>query len=138
MSNSNGRNWIQPRKRLAIYLRDGFACVYCGWYHGHGIEHGVPLTLDHLVPRSKMEQNNQADNLVTACKDCNDRKGDQDWQTYCRTVADETGQDWLAVVMHIRHCLNRPLPLAEARRLIEGRRWSQAIRAALGKEEIPC
>lgn len=30
MSNANGSKWIRPEKRLAIYHRDGFACIYCG------------------------------------------------------------------------------------------------------------
>lgn len=33
---TQGMNWIRKDKRLAIYMRDGMACVYCG------------LTLDHL------------------------------------------------------------------------------------------
>ncbi|KKK72946.1 hypothetical protein LCGC14_2898780, partial [marine sediment metagenome] len=27
---NQGMNWIRPEKRLAIYLRDGLACCYCG------------------------------------------------------------------------------------------------------------
>ena len=43
-----GMNWIKPAKRLALYLRDGLACAYCG----DGIEDGIRLTLDHLTPHS--------------------------------------------------------------------------------------
>ena len=43
-----GANWVRREKRLALYLRDGLACVYCG----EGVEDGVVLTLDHLVPHS--------------------------------------------------------------------------------------
>ena len=32
---TNGSKWIRPEKRMAIYLRDGLACVYCG----EGVEH---------------------------------------------------------------------------------------------------
>jgi hypothetical protein len=27
---NQGMNWISQHKRLAIYLRDGLACCYCG------------------------------------------------------------------------------------------------------------
>ena len=43
---ANRRNWINVRRRLAIYLRDGMACVYCG----SGIEDGIKMTLDHVIP----------------------------------------------------------------------------------------
>ena len=64
--NRYGRNWIRPEKRLALYLRDGVACVYCG----RSVEAAAPLTLDHLRPVSK-GGSNDASNLVTACHDCN-------------------------------------------------------------------
>lgn len=28
--NWQGMNWCRPATRLAIYLRDGMACTYCG------------------------------------------------------------------------------------------------------------
>ena len=34
----------RPEKRLAIYLRDDMACIYCGI----GIEEAGTLTLDHV------------------------------------------------------------------------------------------
>ena len=64
-------NWIRQEKRLAIYLRDGCACAWCGV----GIEQsGVTLTLDHVVPHVK-GGGNGAENLVTSCKRCNDSRG---------------------------------------------------------------
>jgi hypothetical protein len=42
-----GMNWIRQEKRLAIYLRDGLACCWCGFT----VEDGVRFTLDHIVPR---------------------------------------------------------------------------------------
>jgi len=39
---TQGMNWIRKEKRLAIYLRDGLACGYCG----QSIEDGAKLTLD--------------------------------------------------------------------------------------------
>ncbi len=53
--------------RQNIFKRDGFHCQYCG--------SGNQLTLDHVYPRSKGGKTTW-DNLVTACKSCNAKKGD--------------------------------------------------------------
>lgn len=66
----NGAKWIRRDKRLAIYIRDDFECVYCGTTHN--------LTLDHLKPRIR-GGDNTAKNLVTACKSCNSARGDRPW-----------------------------------------------------------
>lgn len=58
-------NWLRPLKRRAIYERDGRACVYCG--------SDERLVVDHITPRAR-GGSNEATNLVTACKRCNDRK----------------------------------------------------------------
>ena len=57
-----GSKWIRVERRLAIYHRDNFRCVYCGA--------STPLSLDHVVPRSHGGGNESA-NLVTACVSCN-------------------------------------------------------------------
>jgi 5-methylcytosine-specific restriction endonuclease McrA len=53
--------------RRNIFKRDGNKCTYCG--------SGRDLTLDHVLPKSRGGKTNW-DNLVTACKRCNGRKGD--------------------------------------------------------------
>jgi hypothetical protein len=53
--------------RQNIFRRDGHTCQYCGTHKD--------LTLDHLVPRSKGGKSTW-NNLVTACRRCNARKGD--------------------------------------------------------------
>ena len=66
-------NYYQvPRKktkvsRSNILERDDFTCVYCG-------KKPAPskLTLDHIVPRS-----NSWENIVTACRECNTKKGNK-------------------------------------------------------------
>jgi 5-methylcytosine-specific restriction endonuclease McrA len=52
--------------RYNVFLRDGFACVYC-----KATQH---LTFDHLIPRSRGGQTTW-ENIVTACEPCNLRKG---------------------------------------------------------------
>lgn len=77
-----GMNWIRQDKRLAIYLRDGLACVWCG----QGIEDGITLSLDHITPHSA-GGSNEASNLVTACSGCNSRRGDRNASEFAKAVA---------------------------------------------------
>ena len=53
--------------RHNIFRRDSHKCQYCGT--------SKELTLDHLIPKSKGGKSTWT-NLVTACKKCNARKGD--------------------------------------------------------------
>ncbi len=53
--------------RHNIFKRDGHSCQYCGNTRN--------LTLDHVWPRSRGGKTSW-ENLVTACKGCNNRKGD--------------------------------------------------------------
>jgi len=52
--------------REGIKARDGHKCVYCGSTEN--------LTVDHIRPKSK-GGTDTADNLVTACRPCNQAKG---------------------------------------------------------------
>ena len=52
--------------RFNVFLRDGFACTYCG--------SPDDLTFDHVVPRSKGGRTTWS-NIVAACSPCNLRKG---------------------------------------------------------------
>ena len=113
-----GMNWIRQAKRLAIYMRDGLACAYCG----AAIEDGTQLTLDHVKPHSH-GGTNEATNLVTACHRCNSARADRPVAQFARTVADylnhgTTGDE---IVKHIRNCQRRTLPLADAKQMIARR-----------------
>jgi 5-methylcytosine-specific restriction endonuclease McrA len=60
----------RPKARLTrreIFLRDNYTCQYCG-------VRGKDLTLDHVTPRHKGGKHSW-DNLVSACRGCNHRKG---------------------------------------------------------------
>src|SRR5665647_1943444 len=52
--------------RFNVFLRDRFSCQYCG--------EREDLTFDHLLPRSRGGHTTWI-NVVTACSDCNLRKG---------------------------------------------------------------
>ncbi|WGL60356.1 HNH endonuclease [Pigmentibacter sp. JX0631] len=59
-----------PRfSRQNVYLRDGFRCQYCMSQGG-----ASTLTLDHLLPSAKGGKTTW-ENIVTACKTCNMKKG---------------------------------------------------------------
>ncbi|MGK7345749.1 MAG: HNH endonuclease [Candidatus Nitrospinota bacterium M3_3B_026] len=52
-----------------VLKRDGHVCQYCG-------ERGGDLTIDHVIPRS-MGGASTWENVVTACRGCNLRKGNK-------------------------------------------------------------
>lgn len=113
-----GMNWIRQEKRLAIYLRDGAACVYCG----DGIDDGAVLTLDHLHPHVR-GGGNGATNLVTACKRCNDSRGARPLEQFVAVVAEYLDHGVMAkhILAHVEKCRNRKLDLITAKALIARR-----------------
>jgi 5-methylcytosine-specific restriction endonuclease McrA len=56
--------------RRAVFARDSWTCQYCGHERG-------PLTVDHVVPRSKGGSSTW-ENIVTCCASCNRRKGNRE------------------------------------------------------------
>ncbi|MEI7641045.1 MAG: HNH endonuclease [bacterium] len=62
--------FTRPRfSKKAIFMRDGFTCQFCG-------NHTAKPTVDHLIPSSKGGTNSWT-NVVTACPECNNKKGDK-------------------------------------------------------------
>ena len=55
--------------RRNIFARDNNTCQYCGKNFG-----SAELSLDHVIPRSRGGMTTW-DNIVSACRDCNVRKG---------------------------------------------------------------
>ncbi|WP_456455398.1 HNH endonuclease [Thermovibrio sp.] len=66
------RNWESsfPTRR-AIFIRDNFTCAYCG-----KALKDSEATVDHVVPKSRGGKW-EWENLITCCKDCNQRKGNR-------------------------------------------------------------
>ena len=65
------RQYVRPSAypaftRFNLFLRDRFACQYCGSPHN--------LTFDHVVPR-RLGGQTSWENVATACGPCNLRKG---------------------------------------------------------------
>jgi len=90
-----------------IFQRDNYICQYCG-------RSGGVLTIDHVMPRHRGGKHSWK-NLVTACQDCNRRKGGKSTQvahmrllrqpfeppataTYLYRRYLKTNQDWLTFV----------------------------------------
>lgn len=129
LSNGQGQgmNWIRPEKRLAIYLRDGLACCYCG----ESVEQDAKLTLDHLTPHSKGGLNEPA-NLVTSCHRCNSSRGNRSWKGFAAKVAGylNHGVTPAAIIAHITNTRRRVIDVTAAKELIARR---GGFTAALGK-----
>ena len=119
-----GMNWIRQEKRLAIYLRDGLACAYCG----HSVESGASLSLDHLKPHSKGGDNGEH-NLVTCCERCNKTRGNRSVRAFSRAVAEYLNHGVTAeeIERHVRATAKRSLKphKLEAKQMI-ARRGSAA------------
>ena len=111
-----GRKWIRDEKRLAIYLRDGLCCAYCG----ATVEEGASLSLDHVRPRSKGGRN-EAANLVTCCCRCNSSRQDRPLAAWLRAVAEYRGMDEAELARHVRNCRSRQIDVAGAKKIIARR-----------------
>lgn len=113
-----GMNWCRPSTRLAIYLRDGLACVWCG----STIEEGIVFQLDHVKPHIKGGTNDTR-NLVTTCRRCNSSRGARSILHFAAAVSEylNNGVTATDIVKHIRNCTRRTLPRKEALALLESR-----------------
>ena len=113
-----GMNWCRPATRLAIYMRDGMACAYCG----HSVEDGAQLTLDHLKPYSK-GGDNKPTNLVTCCSRCNSSRGNRSVTSFAKSVAEYINHGATAeeILKHVRNTARRVLPRKEANELVNRR-----------------
>jgi 5-methylcytosine-specific restriction endonuclease McrA len=58
---------IVKLNKQEVFRRDNYKCQYCGQHPHHP-------TVDHIIPRH-MSGSHTWENLVTACPNCNHRKG---------------------------------------------------------------
>lgn len=141
---NQGSKWIRPAKRLAIYARDAFECVYCGAsgkpttiLNPRG---GAALTLDHLQPR-ELGGSNEASNLVTACCSCNSARRALTVAAFARIVAAEGGYPEEELRRRIVNAQRRDWlrHLPEAKRLNDDPpRWLELLRTLSSREVRPC
>jgi 5-methylcytosine-specific restriction endonuclease McrA len=113
----NGSKWIRPEKRLAIYLRDGMCCAYCG----SKFEDGAELSLDHVLA-VELGGTNETANLITCCRFCNSSKQDATTRTWFAVLRDR-GIDTSKIGPRIRRLVARDLSayLTEAKTVIANR-----------------
>jgi hypothetical protein len=101
---NQGSKWIRKDKRLAIYLRDGLSCVYCG----RTMEQGdAQLTLDHVTP-VELGGSNRARNLVTCCMGCNCSKQDKPVREFVAYL-DAQGADTQGLAKRVRKHTRRSI-----------------------------
>lgn len=62
--------------RFNVFLRDKFCCQYCNKFFK-----AEELTFDHVIPKSKGGLT-KWENVVTACRICNTRKGSKSLKNY--------------------------------------------------------
>lgn len=117
-------NWIRPVKRLAIYMRDGFACQWCE----ASVEGGADLTLDHFLTRSRGGGNAET-NLITCCRACNDRRRDDYAVPFAKTVNPDGFQE---VIKRLNRQRKRKLDLLAAKELIASRGFTAAVQDRRG------
>ncbi len=65
-------------RRRAVFRRDDYTCTYCG-HRGTS----ASLEVDHRIPVSR-GGSDDAENLTTACRQCNREKGDMNEAEYRR------------------------------------------------------
>ena len=71
------KNPVKKHVRHAVFARDGFRCQYCGC-EGLTVDEG---TVDHIIPIS-LDGHHSADNLRTACRPCNSRRGPKSMEEF--------------------------------------------------------
>jgi hypothetical protein len=108
--------------RVAILVRDGGCCVYCGASYTDG----AVLEADHVVSRSRKGTDDPS-NLVAACEACNADKAHMSLAIYVMHRA-EQGLPTAGLVERVAAAVARPVnwkraaaALAEIRRQRAGR-----------------
>lgn len=92
--------------RLAILIRDGFKCVYCG----KDMRDSPPdtVTVDHVVPIAQGGMT-ATNNLVAACMACNGDKDSTELERWCRGDRE--------VIRRVHKAIYAPVNMALARAL---------------------
>lgn len=85
-----------PLTRENIFKRDDYECVYCGDSKRRD------LTLDHVIPQSK-GGGNTWDNLVTACRSCNNEKSNLTLEEYGKPIPKPQRPHYLMLLKKVTH-----------------------------------
>lgn len=119
-----------------ILKRDGYTCNYCG------TNSGERMTIDHVVPRS-VGGKTIWENVVSACRSCNTRKGSRTPQEAGMRLLRQPGKPISALYLTILaqsarhlHAWEKYLP-AEAVRSLKGNGISQEVYPCNGDGPSP-
>ena len=119
-----GSKWIRRARRLAIYARDRWRCVWCNEpvsLHsgpaGAGGGPYAPATLDHVLPRER-GGTNETGNLITSCMKCNRLRGARPIFAFALLLSADpnkrNGQSWIdsarAILWRVADAVKTPLP----------------------------
>lgn len=113
-------------KRIALFVRDRGACVYCGAAY----QDGAQLTVDHVQSRKRGGSDAFA-NLVTACRPCNEDKAHFGLKAYLVELQDRgvSVADCNAIAARVAAATATPIDWAAAEA-------AQALFRAKGKTPI--
>lgn len=114
-------SWINATRKLAIYLRDDFKCVYCT-RSLHDVDPNY-VTLDHIITKWQYKQwsidaqqsfgsINATSNLITSCKSCNSSRKITSIETYALTHGPNT-------MARIKYQISLPLNMALAKSIMD-------------------
>lgn len=118
MPHNKGMDWIRLHKRLAIYHRDSFDCVWCcSVFPVDPLGYG--LSLDHLGST----KDHSPANLVTCCRSCNSVRKDLPLSKWYKYLA-AGGRDIRAIKQHIQYLTQKPINLEIGKWLAYARRPS--------------
>lgn len=83
------RGWFHKAKFI-VWERDNWTCQYCGlymkplydeWRAGRISRTRAMITIDHIIPKQEGQKKDYSlENMTTACKPCNNKKGGRDEQ----------------------------------------------------------
>jgi len=107
----HGTNWSRREKRLAIYMRDNWHCVYCD-KDLEFVHNARERQLDHVKPILNSTPDNRATNLVTACKLCNGRKNGKTLETFLKGDQEK--------IDHVLAQLAKPIDVQAAKVILYG------------------
>jgi 5-methylcytosine-specific restriction endonuclease McrA len=108
----NGSNWIRRAKRLWIYERDSYTCVWCGRTREQLDELNI-LCLDHLTPRVRSGSHRTA-NLVTSCRRCNSARSQRSVARWLRWL-ERADFDMEAIAARLEVAITTPYHRDERR-----------------------
>lgn len=118
MPHNKGMDWVTLPRRMAIYHRDSFDCVWCrGVFPVNPLGYG--LTLDHV---DSTKGHNSA-NLVTCCRSCNSAKKDLTLREWYKFLEAE-GYNIQEIRRRIRHLTQKNPNLEIGKLLAYARRPS--------------